>query len=135
MESVKISYQLVRLDPRYNLVKLHLEIFFGTIVTLKTVYLEFTKRVLVAVHSDSFRAHHWSSGCCAIRLGPVICSFWLSGMMGVNTVNCCEHLLAGNSCQRCRFAWGPSGGALVSSGEALYPNLQKCQKYPIFRFC
>ena len=66
MESVKISYQLVRLDPRYDLVKLHLEIFFWTIVILKTVYLEFTMRVLVAVCSDSFRAHYWSSGCCAI---------------------------------------------------------------------
>ena len=62
MESVKIGYQSVRLDPRYELVKLHLEIFFGTIVTLKTVYLEFTKRVLVAVRSDSFRALYWSSG-------------------------------------------------------------------------
>ena len=55
MESVKIGYQLVELDPRYNLTKLHLEIFFGTIVILKTVYLEFTLRVCVAVHSDSFR--------------------------------------------------------------------------------
>ena len=61
MELVKISYQSVRLDPRYDLTKLHLEIFFGTIVILKTVYLEFTIRVLVAVHSDSFRAHYWSS--------------------------------------------------------------------------
>ena len=66
MESVKIGYQSVRLDPRYDLTKLHLEIFFGTIVILKTVYLEFTMRVLVAVHSDSFRAHYWSSGCCTI---------------------------------------------------------------------
>ena len=66
MESVKISYQSVRLDPRNDLVKLHLKIFFGTIVTLKTVYLEFTKRVLVAVHSDSFRALYWSSGYCVI---------------------------------------------------------------------
>ena len=65
MESVKIN-QLVRLDPRYDLVKLHLEIFFWTIVILKTVCLEFTIRVLVAVHSDSFRALYWSSGCCTI---------------------------------------------------------------------
>ena len=76
MESVKISYQLVRLDPRYDLVKLHPEIFFGTIVILKTVYLEFTIRVLVAVHSDSFRALCWSSGCCAIDWN------WLSAVFG-----------------------------------------------------
>ena len=55
MELVKIGYQSVRLEPRYDLTKLHLEIFFGTIVILKTVYLEFTIRVHVAVHSDSFR--------------------------------------------------------------------------------
>ena len=66
MESVKIGYQSVRLDPRYDLTELHLEIFFGTIVILKTVELEFTIRVLVAVRSYSFRAHYWSSGCCAI---------------------------------------------------------------------
>ena len=35
MESVKIGYQSVRLDPRYDLTELHLEIFFGTIVILK----------------------------------------------------------------------------------------------------
>ena len=61
--------------------------------------------------------------------------YWLSGMIDVNTVNCCERLLTGlgdESCERCSFTWGPSGGVLVSSGGAPYPNSQKCQKTPIF---
>ena len=76
MGLVKIGYQSVRLDPRYDLTELHLEIFFGTIVILKTVYLEFTIRFLVAVHSDNFRAHYWSSGCCTIDWD------WLSAVFG-----------------------------------------------------
>ena len=56
--------------------------------------------------------------------------YWLSGMMDVNTVNCCEHLLTGlgdESCERCSFAWGRSGGVLVSSGGAPYPNSQNAK--------
>ena len=34
---VKISYQPVWLDPRYNLTKLHLEIYIGTIVMVKSM--------------------------------------------------------------------------------------------------
>ena len=36
-------------------------------------------------------------------------SYWLSGVMGVNTVNCCEHLLAGigdESCERLQLCLG-----------------------------
>ena len=35
MELVKISYQSVELDPRYDLTKLHLKIYFGTILMVK----------------------------------------------------------------------------------------------------
>ena len=55
--------------------------------------------------------------------------------LGVWVSGCeqCEHLLAVNSCRcrcRCRFAWGSSGGALVSSGEVPIPKFKKMPKIP-----